>query len=195
MKIYGVSLSRAGRTLWCAYELDLDFEHIPSMPMSDTLKPEFKAINPNAKVPVLDDDGFILWESMAINLYLARKAGRLLPTELQGMADVDRWSFWTSTTFEPQALALLFNSHHAPVGEFYEEGFNNAKERLKPLFEILESALQDRDYLLGADFSLADLNTAFCFQWIKAAELVTDEWPRTTAWADRCLTRPSAAKL
>ena len=76
LKIYGVARSRAFRTLWMAKELGLDYEHIKvDFATGETRRPEHLALNPNGHVPVIDDDGFILWESMAINLYLAKKYG------------------------------------------------------------------------------------------------------------------------
>ena len=76
LEIYGVARSRAFRTLWMAGELGLDYRLI-KVDFADggTRRPEFLAINPNGHVPVIDDDGFRLWESMAINLYLAKKYG------------------------------------------------------------------------------------------------------------------------
>ena len=78
LKIYGMARSRAFRTLWMAKELGLEYENIALNPMSgtETRTPEFLAINPNGHVPAIDDDGFVLWESMAINLYLAKKHAR-----------------------------------------------------------------------------------------------------------------------
>src|SRR6185437_3394897 len=82
LKIYGVARSRTFRTLWMAKELGLDYEHVKiDFATGDTRTPAHLALNPNGHVPVIDDDGFVLWESMAINLYLAKKygAGTLYP--------------------------------------------------------------------------------------------------------------------
>ncbi|HEU0216841.1 MAG TPA: glutathione S-transferase N-terminal domain-containing protein, partial [Stellaceae bacterium] len=76
VKIYGVPRSRAFRTLWLAKELGLDYENV-MIDFADggTRQPAYLAINPNGHVPAIDDNGFVLWESMAINLYLAKKYG------------------------------------------------------------------------------------------------------------------------
>ena len=82
LKIYGVALSRAGRTLWMAEELGLPYEHIKTTFTGGTRTPEYLKINPNGHIPAIDEDGFTLWESMAINLYLAKKqapAGSIRP--------------------------------------------------------------------------------------------------------------------
>ena len=76
LKVYGTSMSRAGRALWAAEELGLKFEHLPVGLDGSTRKPEHLRLNPNGHIPVIDDDGTILWESMAINLYLAEKYGK-----------------------------------------------------------------------------------------------------------------------
>ena len=88
LRIYGVALSRAGRTLWMAEELGLPYEHVKTTFTGGTRTPEYLKINPNGHIPAIDEDGFTLWESMAINLYLAKKhgAGRLYPTRLEDEA-------------------------------------------------------------------------------------------------------------
>ena len=112
LKIYGVARSRAFRTLWMAKELGLDYEHIKvDFATGDTRRPEHLALNPNGHVPVIDDDGFILWESMAINLYLAKKYGRdgFYPSRLADEARAWQWSFWGMTEVERPVLTALFN--------------------------------------------------------------------------------------
>ena len=84
LKIYGIPRSRAFRTLWMAKELGLDYENVATdMGKGETRTPEFLAINPNGHIPAIDDDGFVLWESIAINLYLAKKhaSGSLYPVQ------------------------------------------------------------------------------------------------------------------
>src|SRR5438552_18333968 len=83
LKIYGIPRSRAFRTLWMAKELGLDYENVPTdMGNGGTRTPQFLAINPNGHIPAIDDNGVVLWESMAINLYLAKthSAGTLYPS-------------------------------------------------------------------------------------------------------------------
>jgi glutathione S-transferase len=111
LKIYGVALSRAGRTLWMAEELGLPYEHVKTTFTGGTRTPEYLKINPNGHIPAIDEDGFTLWESMAINLYLAKKhgAGRLYPTRLEDEARAWQWSFWGMTEVERPAMTALFN--------------------------------------------------------------------------------------
>ena len=112
LKIYGVARSRAFRTLWMAKELGLDYEHLKvDFATGETRTPGHLALNPNGHIPVIDDNGFVLWESMAINLYLAKKygAGTLYPTRLEDEARAWQWSFWGMTEVERPVLAVLFN--------------------------------------------------------------------------------------
>ena len=113
LKIYGVARSRAFRTLWMAGELGLPYEHVKINFTGDTRRPDYLAINPNGHVPAIDDDGFRLWESMAINLYLAKKYGSgavgLYPQRLEDEARAWQWSFWGMTEVERPALTVLLN--------------------------------------------------------------------------------------
>src|SRR5260221_4006679 len=84
LRIYGIARPRAFRALWMAEELGLDYDHIPiEIGPAGARKPEYLAINPNGRLPAIDDDGFTLWESLAITLYLAKKYGQLYPTTLR----------------------------------------------------------------------------------------------------------------
>src|SRR5215469_7733301 len=96
LRIYGVARTRAFRVLWIAKELELDYEHIPlEIGAAGAGKPDYLAINPNGRLPAIDDDGFVLWESLAITLYLAKKHGRLYPTTLEGEAKAWQWTLWS----------------------------------------------------------------------------------------------------
>src|SRR5712691_667596 len=112
LKIYGVARSRAFRILWMAKELGLDYEHVKvDFASGETREPGFLALNPNGHVPVIDDDGLILWESMAINLYLAKKysRGSLYPILFEDEARTWQWSFWGMTEIERPVLTAMFH--------------------------------------------------------------------------------------
>lgn len=195
LKIYGTPASRTVRTLWMADELGLEYENIPVHYQGEAQQPEFLAVNPNGRIPTIDDDGLIIWESMAINLYLARKhGGELAPRDLAEEAQAVQWSFWAITECEKALLDALVLS----LGLFGVEK-NQAKAQacvaqLERPFGVLDSQLQDRDWLLGDRFTVADLNVAAILVWIRMAQLDIAAWPRLQSWLQRCLSRPAAAK-
>src|SRR5262245_39410304 len=108
IKLYGIRQSRAARSLWCLEELGVPYEHVPIHFATDAKKPEFKAINPNGKVPALVDGDVTLFESMAINLYLVKKYDKagLQPKSLEDEARAIQWSFWGMTEIEPSLLVV-----------------------------------------------------------------------------------------
>lgn len=194
LKIYGIAQSRALRTLWLAEELGLDFEHVPVsfMKGGGLDAPEFRQINPNSRVPVIDDDGFRLWESMAINLYLARKhGGPLAPARLEDDARTLQWSFWVVTEVERPLLQALV----ARLGLFDTPQDTAAvHEWLRQLegpLAVLDAQLADQPFLLGSAFTLADLNVAAVLYWLRLGNFDTSAWPNLSTWLDRCIARPA----
>ena len=154
--LHGASASRASRSLLALEELGLEYEHVPLNPWADAADAETVApLNPNRRVPVLDDDGLILWESMAINLYLADRYGSapLWPREPRDRGILYQWSLWSQTEIDVLAR------HKARFSG--DEGLKRRAEaeRLAAL-EILDRALAGRSYILGDVFTLADLNLA-----------------------------------
>ena len=154
--LHGASASRASRSLLALEELGLPYKHAPLKPWSDADDAETLArINPNARVPVLDDDGLVLWESMAINLYLADHYGGapFWPQHPRDRALVYRWSLWSQTEIDVRARHMARFSGDPALKRGAEA------ERLAAL-AILDRALAGRPYLLGDVFTLADLNLA-----------------------------------
>src|SRR3984957_5647840 len=115
LRIYGSARSRGVRTLWMAGELGLKYEHNDLAPRSPgTRTPEYLALNPNARVPTIEDDGFVLSESMAINLYLAKKHGKLYPTDAKREALAWQWSFWETDRLDRQMTLYANNAFALP---------------------------------------------------------------------------------
>jgi glutathione S-transferase len=194
LKIYGIARSRAIRTLWMAGELGIAYELI-KVDLADggTRRPEYLAINPNGHIPAIDDDGVRLWESMAINLYLAKKYGQggFYPASLTDEARAWQWSFWAMTEVERPALALLLNR----IGPEEERNAAAAKEGERTIaapLAVLERAVTNMPYLLGDSFTVADLNVASILMWARQARLDFTPFPRAEAWLKRCLDRPAA---
>lgn len=192
LTMYGPAQTRASRTLWLTRELGLDFKHEPGMDMEGTASAGLLAANPMAQVPAIDDDGFKLAESMAINLYLARKHGKLVPTTLKEEAETLRWSFWAMTAVEP-GLLMAIKSALGIMGVAKDmEAAKAAVAELAHPFQVLNAALEGRDYLLGTEFTVADLNVASVLSWTRIAGPELADYPKLEAWLGRCLSRPAA---
>jgi len=195
LKIYGVPRSRAFRTLWMAKELGLDYDNIPvDFASGETRKPPYLAINPNGHVPAIDDNGFILWESMAINLYLAKKygLGTLYPTTLQGEARAWQWSLWGMTEIERHVLTAMFNRAIHPEDKRDAAAADAAEQELQHPLGVLDGAVTKTAYLLGDDFTVADLNVASILSWARPARIDFAPFPKAADWLSRCTLRPAA---
>jgi len=190
--IYGSARSRAMRVLWMAGELGIPYEHRDWLPRSpETRTPEFHALNPNYRVPVIEDDGFVLYESMAINFYLAKKhRSTLCPADLKQEALALQWSLWETDRLDRQIVNHARHTKDLPEAERKPEVAEAAWKEVVPAFDALETALQKSQWLAGPAFSVADLNVAAALY--RALALDLGKWPRLKAWLQRCWERPAA---
>jgi glutathione S-transferase len=194
IKLYGVPASRAFRCLWMLRELQLEFENVPvSFADGGTRSAEFMKLNPNGHIPVLVDGTTVLWESMAINLYLARQygAGTLWPASPPDEGRAFQWSFWVMTEVEASLLQALMHRRLMPREQRDEAVAAAAEAKLTAPFGVLEGALRGREYLLGAQFTVADLNVASVLSWVVLANIDLGRWPQLAAWLQRCTDRPA----
>ena len=193
LRIYGIARTRAFRALWIAKELGLDYEHVPTeIGQHGARKPEYLAINPNGRLPAIDDGGFILWESLAITLYLAKKhsTGRLYPATLEGEAKAWQWSLWAVQEVDRGVNIWSLHALRLPPGERDAGKRAEALKALEAPFRVLDQSLADRRYLLGDQFTVADLNVAAVIS--RAIDMELAPWPRLAPWLGRCLERPAA---
>jgi glutathione S-transferase len=196
LKIYGVARSRAFRTLWMAKELGLDYEHVKvDFALGETRSPAYLTLNPNGHVPVIEDDGFVLWESMAINLYLAKKhgAGKLYPTGLEDEARAWQWSFWGMTEVERPVLTALMHRAFYPEDKRDAAAADAAEKTLSQPLGVLDGALgRNANLLLGDSFTVADLNVASILAWARPAQIDLSAFPKVAEWLKNCAERPAA---
>ena len=195
LKIYGVARSRAFRILWMAKELGLDYQHVKvDFASGEAREPGFLALNPNGQVPVIDDDGFILWESMAINLYLAKKygAGALYPTRLEDEARAWQWSFWGMTEVERPVLTAMMNRADYPEEKRDKAAADAAEQALAQPLKVLDGDLGRSPNLLGESFTVADLNVASILAWARPAQIDMSAVPKVAEWLKNCAERPAA---
>jgi glutathione S-transferase len=195
-KLHGTSRSRSARSLWALEELGVSYEHLP-MPTTEAKSPAHLKLNPNGHVPVLEDDGVVVWESMAINLYLADKYGKnsLWPSDAAGRAGAYKWSIWAMTEVEPQLLTILRNRVMNPPDQRDEKAAQAAVDALKAPMNALEESLKGKEYLLGKNFTIADLNVAAVMSWIPMMKLDLSSTPNAAAWLQKCLGRDANKKV
>ena len=195
LKIYGVPRSRAFRTLWLAKELGLDYDNVAvDFATGATRQPAYLNINPNGHVPAIDDSGFVLWESMAINLYLAKKygLGTLYPTALEDEARAWQWSLWGITELERNVLTAMFNRAVYPEDKRDAAAADAAEKDLQHPLGVLDAAVSTTPYLVGHDFTVADLNVASVLSWMRPARIDLSHVPKMADWSKRCAERPAA---
>ena len=162
IKLYGSARSRAARCLWMLEELEQPYEHIDLAGLDATAALlTVTAVNPIGKVPALEDGELKLFESMAINLYLAAKYGNAIwPADIGGQGRATAWSVWGMTEMEPP-LAQLFLERVIRKGDRRDpQNEARALDTLQRPLDALEQYLDGRHYLLGEKFTVADLNLA-----------------------------------
>lgn len=190
LKLYGTSMSSAGRCLWALEELGLHYEHIPTA-IAGTREPAHLKLNPNGHIPVLEDDGLVLFESIAINLYLANKYGRglLWPALMEDRGRAYQWSFWAVTEVEPHLIVMIRQEMFTPPEQCDPRAIEAAAEALKAPLKVLDDHLKGRDYILGDKFTIADLNVAGVLLGAPLVGYDTSPFPAVTKWFEKCVSR------
>jgi glutathione S-transferase len=178
-------------------EMGEPYELIEKSTRTDELQSaEYLRLNPNARIPTLVDNGVVLWESMAINLYLTQKyEGPMHCVDAKVLGLAAQWSFWAMLEMEGLLLDLL--QHRALLPEFARDASYAERDELllrKPL-EVLNNALSGRDHLVGGNFTVADLNVASILVWGKMGRLDLSAHPDVARWLDSCLARPAYSRV
>jgi glutathione S-transferase len=197
LRIYGAPHSRAFRVIWLANEIGIPYELVPvsfGTPDAECKKPWYLKLNPNGKVPTIDDDGFVLWESAAINLYLAEKHNSALyPSTVRGKGKLLQWTFFVANEVEPAVIAMLRNRIILPPDQRNATAADQAEDKLRHLFDILERELQRAAFFADDRWGMADFMIA-CVLYIVQVRLRTDlsAWPRLASWTAESIERPAA---
>ncbi|MBU1346091.1 MAG: glutathione S-transferase N-terminal domain-containing protein [Alphaproteobacteria bacterium] len=187
-------------------EIGIPYEvHLVDIMKNETWTPDYLSLNPNGKIPaILDPDGpggkpLALWESGAILTYLADKTGKLMPTDPAARYETLQWVFWQMAAVGPMFGQLGF--FHKFAGRAYED--KRPRDRYaaesKRLLGVLEARLSDRDFIMGEDFTIADVSL---IGWVKnlidfyeAGDLVDyGSLTAVPAWVARCIARPAVAR-
>jgi glutathione S-transferase len=196
IKLYGVPQSRAMRPLWMLEELGLRYENVKTnFRTGETRQADYLRLNPNGHIPTLQDGDLVLWESLAINLYLARKYDKgLWPKTVEDEGRAFQWSIWAMTELEEPLLTVLLNRVFALETQRDLKKADDAAERFTGPLAVLNGALGGRSYPLGDTFTVADLNVASVLSWAPIAGLDLSAAPQAQGWLGRCAARPALAR-
>lgn len=189
--IYGRPGSRARRPLWVARELGLAVENIEPAPGA-IKEAAYLAINPNGKVPALVDGELTLFESFAQSLYLAKKygTGTLYPATVEEEAVVWQWTLWGLNELERHITTCLFERVIKAEADRNAATAEAAERDLQAPLGVLDRALADRSWLIGENFSVADVNVATIAALAKASKIDLSGFPRVSNWLERAIGRP-----
>lgn len=208
LTIYGCYRSRASRNIWLAMEAGVPF-HLEPVIQADRLKdpgagdapfhtrsPGFLKINPNGHIPTVDDDGVILNESLAINLYLAKKYGGALgPKDLAEDGAMTSWTMWAAIEVETHSIQVLYNSVGKPPEQRDAALLKRSIEALRAPFAVLDQALAATGFVVGGRFTVADINLAEVFRYAMPAPELFAAAPRVKAWLATCQARPAFQEM
>lgn len=196
LKLYGQARSRTLRVLWFCKESNIAYEHIPVTVGGD--KPQCKEdwylkLNPNGRVPTADDDGIILWESAAINLYLAKKYNSpLYPKTPAGEARMLQWGFFVANDVEAPMVTMYQHRVVFPEAKRVPALADEAEKKLLPKLKILEDQLAKTPYFGGSQWDMADFLVASVLFTLTAMKYDLAAWPKLDAWLKASCARPAA---
>jgi glutathione S-transferase len=192
MRLYHHPIStNARRAVMTAYHLGAPVELVlVDLTRGAHLSPQFVKLNPNHKVPVLEDDGFVLWESYAIVQYLADKTPgqTIYPVEPRARADVNRWLFWCAQHFMPAAGILNWENHIKPLaglGVADPAEVRRGEQQVLEFGGILDAHLANREWVCGPALTVADFSLAAPLADIESAKLPVGDFAHMKRWLAR----------
>lgn len=196
MKLYGHPMSNHSlrvQALLEEFKVPYDL-HIVDFEKQENHSEEYLEMNPNAKVPVIDDDGYILWESHAIMRYLCGKYERddWYPNDYKERAHVDKWLDWCHTRLNPEAVIIAFNTFRN-TGE--EERIAAAKEDVLSLLPIIEDVFKSQPYLCGRNMNIADLSLLSSIMYLDMCDAGLKKFPETRKWYEKNFSKSTLSKV
>jgi len=197
LKLYGQYRSRAFRVAWLCKESNIPYEHhnvTINIENATCKEPWYAALNPNQRVPTIDDDGLVMWESAAINLYLAEKyKSPLWPKDPAGKARALQWAFYIANDVEQPMIVIQRNRYMLPPDKRDAAAAEEAEKQLAPKMKVLEEYVAKHRFFAGAAWGLADFMVASVTysMWINKFALL-ERFPRFKAWLDESVNRPAA---
>ena len=196
ISIYGSPRSSAGRCVWAAEEAGVVYEvKAVDMRNQEHKSADFLKMNPNGKVPAMKDGDISLFESMAINFYIAEAYKKeLLGTSIAERALVHQWSFWAISELQVPIIDVFIQKVFVPEDKRDQKIIDKNLEKLPNLFQILDSKLEKKKYLVGSQFTLADLNVASVASISSAIGFDLKPFHNVTSWMAAISERPAFQK-
>lgn len=197
MKLYGHPYSNAARRVQILCEecgIPYTYQTV-DLTKREHLTPEYLALNPNGKVPVIDDDGFLVWESQAIMRYLAdkHKAHAWYPVEPRARARVEQWLDWNQTRLGIESAKIMFHTHFAG-DKAKPEVIADGKKWVAKILPVMDSVLAKSKYLCGDQPTLADLAAVTNIAYLEMCQYDLGPYPAVSKWYGAMKTRPSFGK-
>jgi len=198
LKLWGrVNSINVQKVLWALDELKLPYERTDAgLQFGVVNEPFYRKMNPNGRVPTIDDDGFVLWESNAIVRYLPAKhgAGTLWPNDLRQRGDADRWMDWASVTLSPPMTPVFWGLVRTPPEKRDRKAIEEGAKKLGEAFQVLEQSLDGRQYVGGAAFTMGDIPVGvYVYRW-NALDVPRPKLPKVEAYYQRLQQRPAFKK-
>jgi glutathione S-transferase len=197
MKLYYFPSPNPQKVQFALLELGLDCEIVPvDLTKGEQRSPQFSAVNPVNRVPVLIDGELTLWESHAILAYLGDKTGRLWPTSAGGRADALRWLFFLSSHVSPAVTDLAFNRIAAKLLGLQpdEEAIARGEKALPDLLKIVDGQVAKGKWIVGNEFTLADCAYGPVLNVLEKARFSYAELPNVQKYLDAIRARPAWEK-
>jgi len=197
LKLWGRTNSvNVKKALWCLVELGIPYERVDAgMAFGVVNTPEYRKMNPNGRVPTIEDDGFVLWESHSIVRYLCAKhsMGKLCPSDLQGRADAERWMDW-AFTFQNAMRDVFWGLIRTPPEKRDQKAIDAGIKASHELAGMLDGALAERPYVAGAQFTMGDIPIGCEVQRYLRVPIERPKRPHLEAWFERLRQRPPFMK-
>lgn len=184
------------RAMWALEECGIPYETIGLDCGPNGLQDEksYEAVSPFKQVPAIDDGGYVLTESGAILLYIAEKAGKLIPSDLQGRAQVYRWLITSLNNIEPFALPILFSDLQGDANPHLKGLRPWHVEILGRFFPAIDQRLKDQPFIVGNEFTVADIAFTCVLRELRKNE-VLKFYPHIEKYRARCEDRPAFVKV
>ena len=193
---YGRMSGNSARVAFCLAEVGASYTpRLLDTKQGENRAPAYLAVNPMGKIPALVDGELVLWESNAINWYLAERfpRSRLVPETIEGRAEVHRWLFFQAAHVSPACIPV-FRAKNSRVQAFWGPGdprsAENAAKELSRFLPVIEQRLHGRDWLADG-YTLADLAYAPHLFLVAEGGFDLSPYPRLRAWLARLLARPT----